>query len=334
MKKPILKAQNLSVGYIFSSNSKSIILKDLNFDIYGGQVICLMGKNGCGKSTLLKTISGLEKHLSGAISLNGKDIGLYSSNELAKMISVVLTDRMELPCLKVKDVIALGRMPYTNMWGTLKSADKLIINESLEFLDILELENNFFDQLSDGQKQKVLIGRAIAQDTPLLILDEPTTFLDIPRKMEVLKFLNKISGEKNTSIIFSSHDWELVLEMAHQIWIVDDYGRLIKGIPEELLLNGDFQKCFETDEFILNKRLGSFTEKSKCSFTDIVTGICPDKVYWTAHAFNKFNVPALYNKESYSVNVKDDCWILSCRSGVYEFIEIDSLINYIKESAN
>ena len=242
--KSILEISKLSIGY-----NKTPILKDLSFQAFAGEILFVMGGNGSGKSTLLKTLSNLILPLSGSISLNGKKLKDYSPLDFAKETSVLLTERPNLNSMKIKEVLALGRFPYTSFWGSMGSEDKNIINEVVELLKIQLLINKSYDTLSDGQKQKVLLGRTLTQDTPLIILDEPTSFLDIPRKTEFLENLKFLAREKNKMIILSSHDWEFALKASHSLLFIGKNGKYKKGFTEDFYFKSDFKNFLKDEGF-------------------------------------------------------------------------------------
>ena len=247
---PILEISKLSIGY-----DKKPILKDLSFKAFKGEVLFVMGRNGSGKSTLLKTLSNLIKPLSGSIHIKGKQIKDFSPLSFAKEVSVLLTERPNLGSMKVKEVLSLGRFPYTNFWGSISVEDKSIINDIIDILKIKDLANKTYDTLSDGQKQKILLGRTLAQDTPIIILDEPTSFLDIPRKIEFLENLKFLAREKNKTIILSSHDWDLALKASHSLLFIGKNGKFKKGLPEDFYFNEDFKSFLIKEDFKISNHV-------------------------------------------------------------------------------
>jgi iron complex transport system ATP-binding protein len=229
MQKIILALENISIGY----NEKKI-LSNLNLSLKEKSIVALMGKNGSGKSCLLKTISALIPLKSGSILLLDKNIANYSAIELAKTVSVVLTEAVQVEFLKVHELIALGRSPYLNNSGSLAKADIEALDKIIRLMNIEDLRQKFFSELSDGQKQKVLIARALAQEPQLLILDEPTTFLDIPSRKDLMNTLRKIVSDQNISILYSSHDAELACEFADLAWLIDSKGAMKETTPQEV----------------------------------------------------------------------------------------------------
>ena len=234
----ILECENLSIGF------KGPLFKNINAHLKAGSLTALMGINGVGKSCLLKTLSTLIDPKTGVIKLNEKSITEYSPTEKAQKIAVVLTEKIHVDFLRVDELVSLGRSPFTNWRGEFQKADKEIISDSMKSLAIENLSASFFSELSDGQKQKVLIARALAQQPTLLILDEPTTYLDIPSKRELIKLLKKISIENNIAILMSTHDLDLINLNADQVWLMGNDGSFTSGTPAELRSAGLFEKHF------------------------------------------------------------------------------------------
>jgi iron complex transport system ATP-binding protein len=229
MKKEILSITDLSIGY-----QESVLLKKLNAKLYTNSLVVLMGENGAGKSCLLKTISGLLKKKSGSIFIKNIEIDELSLIEIAQTIAVVLTEKVQVDFLTVYELVSLGRSPFLNNSSILSANDLKIVEDALEIINISELRNCYFQQLSDGQKQKVMIGRALAQTPQILILDEPTTFLDIPTRLELMKNLKFIAQEKNIAILISSHDAGLAKEFADSILYINNSHELNEVSPIEV----------------------------------------------------------------------------------------------------
>ncbi len=227
-----LNINNLSVGY----NQKTV-MSDINLSAQNGDFIALIGKNGAGKSTLLKTLSGILPALSGEVLLNDLNLTTMPATERARYVSIVLTGKVDVP-IAVREFLALGRQPYTNVWGHLSKQDWQIIDEVGEKLRITAYFNRNINTLSDGERQKVLIARALVQDTPVLLLDEPTTHLDLENKAILINNLLKISKEENKIIILSTHDINLILPKINKIWTTD---KSVVQVNKSLGLNAVFQ---------------------------------------------------------------------------------------------
>ena len=219
--KSVLSTSNLSIGYQ-SKKEKNIIAENLNLTFEQGKLISLVGGNGIGKSTLLRTLTGIQKPLSGTVLLNNKNISSYQSIDLAQNLSLVLTEKLPPSNLSVFELIALGRQPYTNWLGKLSAEDLDKINDAISLTHTEHLIDKKNYEISDGQLQIVLIARAIAQDTAVIILDEPTTHLDLHHKVSVFKLLKKLSQETNKSILFSTHDIDLAIQVSDEMIVMTE----------------------------------------------------------------------------------------------------------------
>ena len=205
--------EQLSVGY----KGFPPIVSNINVEIKSGELTCLIGSNGIGKSTLLKTLTGFLPKLSGRLLLDGRDINMLSQRERAKYISIVLTYKSDVQNLSVTEMVGMGRMPYTGFWGKLNTSDQTIVAEAIEMVGIEHLKNRMIQTLSDGERQKVMIAKALAQQTPVILLDEPTSFLDFPSKVEMLQLLHRLAKETNKVVFLSTHDLELALRIADRL---------------------------------------------------------------------------------------------------------------------
>jgi len=211
-------ANNLSVGY----NTSKQVFANLSFNLNDGDVVALLGVNGIGKSTLIRTLSGLLSPISGELLINGQSINQLSVQERAHLISIVLTDRIAIEHIKVFDFIALGRAPHKGWLGTLQENDLALIRQNIALLRIENLQAKWLNELSDGERQKVMIARALCQQTGLIILDEPTAFLDFRSKAEILQLLKNVAKTLNKIILFSTHDIDLTLQHANTVWVMTE----------------------------------------------------------------------------------------------------------------
>lgn len=237
----MIELQHLTVGY-----GKKAILSDINQTIESGQLVCLLGANGVGKSTILRTIAGFQPPLCGTILLNEQDMSSFSTAQRSKAISVVLTERIEVPCLNVVDLIGMGRSPYTGFFGTLTKEDKNIVNEAIDMVGISHLATRTFDTLSDGERQKVLLAKALAQQTPVILLDEPTAFLDFHAKVSTLRLLLRLAHETNKTILLSTHDVEMAIQLSDALWIVQN-GEIKAGTTLSLTESGTLKHFLQID---------------------------------------------------------------------------------------
>lgn len=235
----------------------------INAGINSGELTCLLGANGIGKSTLLRTLSAFQPKLSGEIFIQGKEIEQYKDKELSMAISVVLTEKCEVRNMTVTELVGLGRTPYTGFWGTLDEDDKRIVERSISLVKIEKLADRIVHTLSDGERQKVMIAKALAQETPIIFLDEPTAFLDFPSKVEMMQLLHRLSRQTNKTIFLSTHDLELALQIADKIWLMDKMNGVIIGTPEDLSLNGSLSTFFAHKGIIFDIETGLFRVDNK-----------------------------------------------------------------------
>ncbi|MEY4962718.1 MAG: hypothetical protein RLZZ323_37 [Bacteroidota bacterium] len=255
----ILKATDISIGY---SNKKetTVVASQVDLALEKGKLTALIGANGIGKSTLLRTIIGIQSPLSGQVFLENKDIHSLDNLTLAQHLSVVLTDKLPPSNLTVFELIALGRQPYTNWIGKLTATDIAKVNEALELTQISHLANEKHDEISDGQLQIVLIARALAQDTPLIILDEPTTHLDLLHKVTLLKLLKKLTQETGKSILFSTHDIDMAIQLSDEMIIMTPES-VVQDQPCNLIMKGNFNTLFQDEHILFDAEKGKFVIK-------------------------------------------------------------------------
>ena len=243
MKQPTIQIELLSTGYRNKKNV-TVVAHDINATIQGGELTCLLGPNGAGKSTLLRTLSAFLPPVKGDISIMGRNLRDYTDKELAKTIGVVLTEKTDLRNMTVYDLIGLGRSPYTGFWGTLHEDDRRVVDEAIEMVGIGPLKDRMIQTLSDGERQKVMIAKALAQQTPVIFLDEPTAFLDFPSKVEIMQLLHLLSRTTGKTIFLSTHDLELALQIADTIWLMDRDKGVVIGTPDKLAKDGSLNSFF------------------------------------------------------------------------------------------
>jgi iron complex transport system ATP-binding protein len=245
--KPVyLSTEKLSIGYVINKE-KNYLFKDLDLKLHAGQLVCFMGPNGVGKSTLIRTLAGLQKRLAGDIQVHPAK----ATDPASKLISVVLTDKITAMNMTVYEVVAFGRYPYLEWSINLLEQDRVIIDRSISQVHIQHLVSQKLHELSDGQLQMVMIARALAQDTPIILLDEPTAHLDLNNRVEIIKLLRQLAQVTNKAILMATHELDLALRMADSIWLADRNKTILTGMPEDLVLDGSFDRIFEFKGFDL-----------------------------------------------------------------------------------
>jgi ferrichrome ABC transporter, ATP-binding protein FhuC len=209
----VISLSQLSVGYSLSHP----VISDINLELRSGQLACLIGENGIGKSTLLKTLTGFLPKLKGSLLLGDRDIESFSQRELARQVSIVLTQKPDVQNLTIEEIIGLGRSPYTGFFGRLRAEDRKVVDDAIATMGIEKLRGRMIQTLSDGERQKVMIAKALAQETPIILLDEPTAFLDFPSKAETFQSLQRMAHERDKLILLSTHDLELAVRFADSL---------------------------------------------------------------------------------------------------------------------
>jgi iron complex transport system ATP-binding protein len=252
--KPVLETQNLTIGY-----PKHMVSHDIDLQLFSGELVCLIGPNGAGKTTLMRTLAGMLSPLAGQVALLGDNVRNLDSRILAQRLSVVLTDRIEVGLLSGYALVALGRHPYTDWTGNLSKHDETIVRWAVEAVGASDIAARSVNELSDGERQKLMIARALAQEPALMILDEPTAFLDLPRRVEIMQLLRQIARQTERAILLSTHDLDLALRNADRIWLMPKDAPLTVGAPEDLVLNGALEEAFQSEGVQFDKRTGSFT---------------------------------------------------------------------------
>ena len=251
----MLELKQLTVGY---SGPRGAVLSDQSLVVSPGSFICVLGRNGAGKSTLMRTISGLQPALAGSAYLEGDDIAALRPQTRAQRIAVVLTERFASPGLTVDDVVTMGRTPFTDWRGRLSASDRKLVVEALELARATPFSGRLFDDLSDGERQRVMIARAIAQTPRLMVLDEITAFLDLPGRVETMALLRDYARAKGAIVLLSSHDLDLSLQLADSIWLLKGEGDVTVGTSDDLIASGNIGRAFDTDAVRFSSKLGRF----------------------------------------------------------------------------
>jgi iron complex transport system ATP-binding protein len=302
--KTVLHTENLSIGY-----PKHSVSQNIEVQLFSGELVCLIGPNGAGKTTLMRTMAGMLAPLAGQVQLLGDDVRKLDSRILAQRLSVVLTDRIDVGLLSGYALVALGRHPYTDWTGQLSAKDESVVRWAVEAVGAVDIASRPVNELSDGERQKLMIARALAQEPALMILDEPTAFLDLPRRVEILQLLRKIARETERAILLSTHDLDLALRNADRIWLMPKNASLTVGAPEDLVLNGAFEQAFHSEGVQFDKRTGSFwaTMDRQKSIALKGEGI---PYIWTQRALERIGYE-IDESSKLCVIVTQDAWLLA-----------------------
>lgn len=318
----ILSTQQLTIGYQ-TGKTQLPIIEDINVQANAGELICFMGPNGVGKSTLLRTICGLQDPLMGTITINNQPVDSIKAKEFSKLISLVLTDRINVGNMSAYDLVVMGRYPYLGWNVKIATEDQQHIDQAIALTNVSHYINKRVYELSDGQLQKVMIARALAQDTPLMILDEPTAHLDLNNRVAVVNLLRNLAHQKNKTIIIATHELDLALQTADKLWLAGSKKSIVQGMPEDLVLNGAIDKVFQFKGYDL--KTGTL-EKQSFGYKINLRGTGHTHL-WTKNALerNGFEIDAA---ATYSITIHENdngiSWQLNNDSTLYH--DLKSLI--------
>lgn len=301
--KTVLQTQQLTIGY-----PKHTVSQNIDVQLFAGEFVCLIGPNGAGKTTLMRTLAGMLSPLAGQVQLLGDDVRKLDSRVLAQRLSVVLTDRIDVGLLSGYALVALGRHPYTDWTGQLSPQDESVVRWAVDAVSASEIAARPVNELSDGERQKLMIARALAQQPAVMILDEPTAFLDLPRRVEILQLLRKIARETKRAILLSTHDLDLALRNADRIWLMPKNDSLTVGAPEDLVLTGAFEQAFQSEGVQFDKRTGSFTAAIDTQKTIAIQGEGIRHI-WTQRALERIGYK-IAETADLRVTVNQNSWIL------------------------
>lgn len=323
----VLKTSSLTIGYV-QRGKQTVVQSDLNLFVGSGEMLCLMGPNGSGKSTLLRTLSGLQSPLSGSAIINGVDIQKISVKERALLISLVLTDRIDVENATVRSVVAMGRYPHSNWWGGIESDADELVRKAIAMVHLKEKEHQLLSELSDGEKQRVMIAKAFVQDTPVIILDEPTAHLDLPNRVEIMLLLHRMAHKIGKTVIISTHELDMALQAADRVWLMTAGGGVDVGVPEDLVLNGKFNEAFKSKNYIFNPTNGNFSMNYQLDKQVSLYGD-KTKMYWTLRALARAGY-AVVEKTNPAIVIEDNCW----KIGNDRYESIEALLNALPHTVH
>ena len=294
--KPVIQTTSLSIGYISGGRKVHLIHEKLNLQLYPGELTGLLGLNGAGKSTLIRTLCGFQPMLKGSIKLMDKDLKDYSQSHLAQIIGVVLTEKTNTGGISVYELVSLGRHPYTNFLGKLKKHDYQIIDESIAAVGISHKAAHYVSELSDGERQKAMIAKVLAQQCPVILLDEPTAFLDVTGRIETMTLLRRLAVEQQKTILLTTHDLDLAIQTSDCLWLQAKERPMLCGTPEDLILSGAFETFFGKDGIVFDRLSGKLN--AVASLSPIGVEGDPITAHWVGNALIRNGYrPSTANKE-------------------------------------
>ncbi|WP_041745852.1 ABC transporter ATP-binding protein [Coraliomargarita akajimensis] len=320
----------MSIGYRHKAEVVEVA-KDLSLALQAGEFVCLLGPNGAGKSTLIRTLSGMQQALSGRVCLGAQDYHLIAPRERAKQVSVVLTETMPIGMMDVYSLVALGRHPYSGWLGGLNRHDRERIAWALQAVGADVLAERQVSELSDGERQKVSIARALAQEAKVMLLDEPTAYLDLPRRVELMTILRELAHREQMGLLLSTHDLELALRFADKLWVMTADGQLLQGAPEVLALSGEFASVFANENLEWDAGRGLFRAPLIPCLQVLIKGD-GDRALWTRRAMERlgFGVTA---DEAFAlcIEVTAQAWLVT-RAGADTIVvgSIAELIDWVQ----
>ncbi|HVU12941.1 MAG TPA: ABC transporter ATP-binding protein [Phototrophicaceae bacterium] len=320
---PILQTHNLAVGY-----PPRVIADKIDVNLRAGELVCLIGPNGAGKSTLMRTLAGIQAPIHGSVTLLGDDVHRLPARERAQRLSVVLTERVNPGLLTAYTLVSLGRHPYTDWSGRLTAHDEAVIRQAIADVGARALVDRHIGELSDGERQKIMIARALAQEPALLILDEPTAFLDLPRRVEIMQLLRRLAHESRRAILLSTHDLDLALRTADRIWLLASGQPLQVGAPEDLVLSGAFAAAFQSEGVTFDAQTGAFRLSSAPQGQISVIGTGLDAL-WTRRALERAGF-AVGDNGVALVEVVPPHWRLIRGSEVEQYDSLYDLVEALK----
>ncbi|HJZ38827.1 MAG TPA: ABC transporter ATP-binding protein [Bacteroidales bacterium] len=330
-----VKLENLYIGFpgLLPVNQHAIY-GPVNLDIGHAEMVGIIGRNGIGKSTLLRTITGLQDQIDGKVFFDGIENSRIAQKDLAKLVSFVSTESINIQHLRVIDLVALGRFPYTGWLGKLTQVDHTIVHEAIDRTGLKLFAHKPVHHLSDGERQKVMIARALAQDTPVIILDEPTAFLDLPSRHEILRLLNDLSRHNKKTIIFSTHDLAIAMDEADRLCLMTDQG-FFDGAPEDLLINQVFRKLFLNSPVEFDSKTYAFRFKRELTRTVTIHG---EKKYCSITRKAMERIGFLTVEEDVAdaeISIKfineQLCWQLTCKETNTSFNSVYALTSFLKK---
>ncbi|MFV0467871.1 MAG: ABC transporter ATP-binding protein [Dysgonomonas sp.] len=332
MKEAIISAHGLSIGYPKDKTRQSLY-DGLSFNLLSGELTCLLGANGAGKSTLLRTISRMQPALSGEIQIGSQNLKEYSEQELSQTLGLVLTDKISAGGFTVRELVSLGRYPYTGFWGNLTSNDMSIVDRAMADVCILHKANAYIAELSDGERQKVMIAKALAQQCPIILLDEPTAYLDVPSRIEIMNLLHSLVEKQGIAVLLSTHDIEAALMLADRLWLLSSKTGLSCGMTEDIIVSGKITSFFEQSNISFDRETGRFRPTSQMQKKAHIMGE-KEYSYWAENFLSRNNyatVPPEMNADIDLILKSGNDMLLRSNNEEFRVSSFESLADLLKQ---
>jgi iron complex transport system ATP-binding protein len=331
---PLLRLDGVVAGYV-TNGRRTPVCERVDEVLRAGEFACLIGPNGAGKSTLMRTMAGLQAPLAGVVRFKGTDVHRMPPVERARYLAVVLTEAVHTPLLSAYDLVALGRTPFTDWSGRLAADDHRIVSAALDAVGARDLASRFVAELSDGERQRIMIARALAQEPAAMILDEITGFLDLPHRIEIMQLLRRAAHERGCAVLLSTHDLDLALRTADRTWLMPRNRPLCAAMPETLVLNGAFQAAFRLDDVAFDEQSGSFRVRHPRRWPIGLRGDQPATM-WTERALERHGFYATSADERPSMTIEvinsgsGAMWRLLIDGAIYEHASLDDVIDALR----
>jgi iron complex transport system ATP-binding protein len=324
----ILETKGLGIGYR-TRRSLDMLHDRLDLSLHRGDLVCLIGPNGSGKSTLVRTLGGLQPALRGKVFIDGKDIGMLKDSERSKKLSMVLTDKTAVDNITLSEIVSLGRYADTNWLGKMNDEDIRIVRSALQLVGLYELRDRYYGTLSDGEKQRAFIAKALASKAPLMLLDEPTAHLDIPNRVEIMLLLRKLTRKNHQSVLVSTHDLELALQLADEIWLLDRETSILCTTPEEAMKSGVLNNAFGSESVEFHPEFERFVIKSKPNARLFVSGEGMN-YKMTIHALERIGFAVGEDEKDMNIHVEEQHWEVRYGKASSRFENLGDLIRHLR----